>query len=65
MSPDELAAWVARSRAAQGLPEKVTDPAALRQVAVLVSGRSGNSGVPPEGPRTDCEASAPADGAAS
>lgn len=40
MSPDELAAWVARSRQAQGLPVKVRDPAALRTVVVLVTGGS-------------------------
>jgi hypothetical protein len=48
MSPEQLAAWVARSRAAQGLSVKVTDPAAVRQVVVLVRGRSG-SGVGPLG----------------
>lgn len=48
MSPEQLVAWVARSRAAQGLPVKVTDPAAVHQVVVLISGRSG-SGVGPAG----------------
>ncbi len=36
---DVLKAWVQRSCAAQGLPVKVTDPAVLRQVGVLL-GRS-------------------------
>lgn len=40
MSPDELAAWVTRSRDAQGLPVKVRDPAVLRTVVVLVTGGS-------------------------
>lgn len=32
----DLAEWVKRSRAAQGLPPKVTDPAALARVARLL-----------------------------
>ncbi len=38
MGPDELAAWVAASCAAQGLQVKVTDPATLRRVSVLLTG---------------------------
>jgi hypothetical protein len=38
MSPDELAAWVAASCATQGLQVKVTDPATLRRVGVLLTG---------------------------
>lgn len=38
MGPDELAAWVAASCAAQGLGVKVTDPATLRRVGVLITG---------------------------
>lgn len=38
MGPDELAAWVAASCAAQGLQVKVTDPATLRRVGVLLTG---------------------------
>jgi hypothetical protein len=38
--PDELAAWVAASRAAQGLPEHVKDERTLALVAFkLVEGR--------------------------
>jgi hypothetical protein len=38
--PDELAAWVAASRAAQGLPEHVEDERTLTLVAFeLVEGR--------------------------
>jgi hypothetical protein len=37
---DELAAWVAESRAAQGLPERVEDERVLATVAAeLVEGR--------------------------
>lgn len=36
MTTDELEEWVARSRAAQGLPPKVTDPVALARVARLI-----------------------------
>lgn len=53
MSPEQLAAWVARSRAAQGLAEKVTDPAAVRQVVVLVSGRSATGAGPVESAAAD------------
>jgi hypothetical protein len=38
MSPEELAVWVAASCAAQGLQVKVTDPATLRRVGVLLTG---------------------------
>jgi hypothetical protein len=36
MSADELAAWVGKSCAAQGVPVKVTDVTVLRRVAVLL-----------------------------
>ena len=35
MTRAELAAWVARSRAAQGLPPKITDPAMLARLVTL------------------------------
>jgi hypothetical protein len=35
VSPDELRAYVAASRARQGLPATVTDPAALERVAAV------------------------------
>lgn len=38
MTPDELAAWVAASCAAQGLAVKVTDPTTLRRVGILLTG---------------------------
>jgi len=38
LSADEVAAWVAASCAAQGLPVKVTDPGVVRRVAVLLGG---------------------------
>lgn len=41
LAPEELAAWVAQSCAAQGLPVKVTDPTVVRRVALLL--RSGKS----------------------
>lgn len=36
LSAEDLAAWVAKSCAAQGVPVKVTDPTVLRRVAVLL-----------------------------
>lgn len=36
LGSDELADWVQRSRAAQGLGPRVTDPAVLDRVARLV-----------------------------
>lgn len=36
MNPAELAAWVAASRAAQGLPAKITDPAVLARAATAL-----------------------------
>ena len=44
MSPEDLAAWVAKSCAAQGVPIKVTDPAVLRQVGVLLTGQASGAG---------------------
>ena len=35
MSPDELRAYVAETRASQGLPPTVTDPGTLERVAAL------------------------------
>ena len=37
---------VARSRAAQGLPERVTDPAALARVAAILAGALRDEGAP-------------------
>lgn len=37
MSPEELAQWVAASCASQGVEVKVTDPAVLRQLGLLLS----------------------------
>lgn len=37
MSDEELAEFVARSRAAQGLPPRVTDPTILRRIAALLA----------------------------
>ena len=35
-TPEAVQAWVAASCAAQGVPEKVTDPVVIRKVAVLL-----------------------------
>jgi hypothetical protein len=35
MTPTEVAAWTAASRARQGLPRKITDPVILRRIAIL------------------------------
>jgi hypothetical protein len=43
LTDDELAAWVAASCAAQGVPEKVTDPYLVAQVGVLLTGRGGRT----------------------
>jgi hypothetical protein len=49
----DLATWVAHSRAAQGLPPKVTDPALVAQVvALLLAGRDGPDTTTPRGRRT-------------
>ena len=40
MTPDELAAWVERSCAAQGVPVRVSDPATVDQVVTLLRGRT-------------------------
>jgi len=45
LSAEDLAVWVAKSCAAQGVPVKVTDPAVLRQVGVLLTGQASGSGV--------------------
>ena len=40
MNADELGAWVRETCAAQGVPEKVTDPTVVAQVvALLTAGR--------------------------
>ncbi len=36
VDPEVLAAWVRASCEAQGVPEKVSDPAALRQIGALL-----------------------------
>jgi hypothetical protein len=36
ITPEEVVQWVRESTAAQGLPEKVTDPTVLRKVAILM-----------------------------
>lgn len=42
---NDARALVARSRAAQGLPERITDPAILARVAAILAGpRNGNAG---------------------
>ncbi|MBO1752763.1 hypothetical protein J4G33_13200 [Actinotalea sp. BY-33] len=45
MSPlpvdDAVARWVAKTCRAQGLPEKITDPAVLGQIGVLLGARTG------------------------
>jgi hypothetical protein len=35
MTPPEIAAWTCASRCAQGLPERIEDPAVLARVATL------------------------------
>jgi hypothetical protein len=53
MSPAELAAWVAESRAAQGLPSKITDPAMLdRLVTLAFAGLDDLNTTTPRGCRT-------------
>lgn len=37
MTPAEVRAWVAETRAQQGLPPTITDPAVLAELAVLVA----------------------------
>lgn len=46
ITAEELAAWVKASCAAQGIPERVADPAVLAQVGTLLGGRQGE---PPHG----------------
>ena len=43
LSGVELAQWVARSCAAQGLPVKVSDARTVEQVRVLLSGQGGRT----------------------
>jgi hypothetical protein len=35
MTPAEIAAWTTASRRAQGLPDRIEDPAILARVAIL------------------------------
>ena len=46
MTPDEAAEWVRESRAAQGLPPTVEDPAALDRMAALVVPDADRAGRP-------------------
>lgn len=41
---EDARSLVTRTRAAQGLPERVTDPAALARVAAILSGRDAAPG---------------------
>lgn len=43
---EEVAAWVKASTAAQGVPEKVTDPATIQKVAVLLGASTPKPPVP-------------------
>lgn len=36
IDPDEIAEWTRKSREAQGLPPKITDPATLRKIATIM-----------------------------
>lgn len=54
---DELAAWVAESCAAQGVPVKVTDVTVVRRVGVLLRGAA-------DGPGAQARSAAPRDTAA-
>lgn len=44
MSPEEFAAWVEASCRRHDVPVKLNDPAVLRSVRVLLTGRAGSSG---------------------
>jgi hypothetical protein len=37
VTPAEVAAWVAETRARQGLPPRISDPAVLAKLAALVA----------------------------
>jgi hypothetical protein len=37
VTPAEVAAWVAETRARQGLPPRISDPTVLAKLAVLVA----------------------------
>lgn len=41
LNPQDVAAWVERSCAAQGVPVHVRDPLVVEQVRVLLTGRAG------------------------
>lgn len=41
--PSVVAAWVSSTCAAQGVPEKITDPAALHELGVLLGARAERS----------------------
>lgn len=49
LSSKELAAWVAGSCAAQGVPVKVTDPTVVRRMAALLGAGSGGVRGAPHG----------------
>jgi hypothetical protein len=49
MTAEELAGWTARSRAAQGLPPKITDSAILARVVTLTF--TGSDGIEGGGDR--------------
>jgi hypothetical protein len=44
MSPTEVADWLAASRSAQGLPERIEDPAVLTRIATLAFAGSDGGG---------------------
>lgn len=50
LSGEAVAAWVEASCADQGVPVKVTDPAALRRVSVLLGGRAATGAPAPVRP---------------
>lgn len=43
VDPSVVAAWVRATCAAQGMPEKITDPVALRDIGVLLGARAERS----------------------
>lgn len=42
LSPEQVRAWLVESCEAQGVPVTVDDPATLRDVVVLLTGRAGD-----------------------
>ena len=63
LSGDELAAWVAASCARSGVPLRITDPVAIRDVVVLLQGRDGRHAA--QRPAADRSSSDPPDEIAS